>query len=197
MSISRQYFVQCSTMEPGVKSGKMTPHIIKKYGNRRLYDTVSSRYVNLSEIAGMIRKGKDVRVVDAETGEDLTRSVLTQIISEDAKGGPAGLPLELLRQLIIASDHAGRDFLMWYLKSAFDAYGKLQQSFTTGLSDLQTAATSPVQAIRDLLKTSPPRQSADAELELEQLRARLAKLESRSKRRSPKASKKKSSKKRQ
>ena len=71
-------------------------------------------------------------MVDAKTGEDLTRVVLTQIIVEDAKDQPTGLPLELLRQLIMASDRAGQEFIMWYLKSAFDAYEKVQETVETG-----------------------------------------------------------------
>ena len=59
--------------------------VIKKYENRRLYDTTNSRYVNLEEVAQLVQSGKDVEVVDAATGEDLTRLVLTQIIVEDAK----------------------------------------------------------------------------------------------------------------
>src|ERR1035437_5154605 len=98
---------------------------IKKYPNRRLYDTSSRRYVNLEDLAAMIRKGHELRVVDARTGEDLTRVILTQIIVEDAKGQPTGLPLELLRQLIVASDRAGQELIMWYLNSAFDTYRKV------------------------------------------------------------------------
>ncbi len=75
------------------------PVVIKKYGNRRLYDSSNSKYVNLDDIAGFIREGKEVQVVDAKTGRDLTRVTLTQIITEDAKEKPTGLPLELLRQL--------------------------------------------------------------------------------------------------
>ena len=71
-------------------------------------------------------------MVDAKTGEDVTRVVLTQIIVEDAKDAPTGLPLEFLRQLIMASDRAGQEFLMWYLKSAFDAYGKVQERWRAG-----------------------------------------------------------------
>ena len=71
--------------------------LIKKYGNRRLYDTAGSRYVNLDDLAALVRAGKEVRVVDAKTGQDLTRVTLTQIITEDAKDKPTGLPLELLR----------------------------------------------------------------------------------------------------
>ncbi|MGA7358888.1 MAG: polyhydroxyalkanoate synthesis regulator DNA-binding domain-containing protein, partial [Candidatus Sulfotelmatobacter sp.] len=102
--------------------------LIKKYGNRRLYDSSNSKYVNLDEIAEFIRAGKDVQVVDAKTGQDLTRVTLTQIITEDAKDKPTGLPLELLRQLIVASDEVRQEFVMWYLKSAFDTYQKVQDA---------------------------------------------------------------------
>ncbi len=65
--------------------------VIKKYANRRLYDTSNSRYINLEDIAALVRNGKDVQVVDASTGEDITRVTLTQIIVEDAKGQPCGI----------------------------------------------------------------------------------------------------------
>ena len=106
--------------------------VIKKYPNRRLYDTSASRYINLEDIAEMVRKGKDVQVVDAQTGADVTRVTLTQIIVDDAKQQPTGLPLELLRQLIVSSDEVGREFIMWYLKSAFDAYQSVQSKLHTG-----------------------------------------------------------------
>ena len=122
--------------------------VIKKYGNRRLYDTTTSRYIKLEEVAGMVRKGKQVRVVDARTGQDLTRVTLTQIIVEDAKGGPSGLPLELLRQLIVASDQAGREFVMWYLNSAFDAYRKVQNSLTSGLQEVRSVVMPPLEAVQ-------------------------------------------------
>ena len=113
--------------------------VIKKYGNRRLYNISTSQYIKLEEIATLIRKGKQVRVLDAKTGQDLTRVTLTQIIVEDAKGGPTGLPLGLLRQLIVASDHVGREFVMWYLNSAFSAYQKVRESLQSGLSEVRSA----------------------------------------------------------
>ncbi len=149
--------------------------IIKKYGNRRLYDTSTSRYINLEEIATLIRNGKQVRVVDAETGEDITRVTLTQIIVEDAKERPTGLPLELLRQLIVASDQAGREFVMWYLNSAFNAYQKVQESLQTGLGEVRSAALSPLQMMKDLIQ-GPAEESAD---DVASLRARVAELEAR------------------
>ena len=72
--------------------------LIKKYGNRRLYDTESSRYITLEELAGIIRRGEEVRVVDAKSGEDLTTATLAQIIIE-GRGAARLLPLPLLVQL--------------------------------------------------------------------------------------------------
>ncbi len=154
--------------------------IIKKYGNRRLYDTAGSRYVNLDDLAAHIRAGREVRVVDAKTGHDLTRVVLTQIITEDAKDKPTGLPLELLRQLIIASDEVRQEFLMWYLKSAFDTYQTLQDTVQNRLSQVQSAVLSPVEMMKRFLGTGGPVSArADAETEVESLRQRIAELEAR------------------
>jgi polyhydroxyalkanoate synthesis repressor PhaR len=105
------------------------PRVIKKYGNRRLYDTAESRYVNLERVAELVRDGQPVQVVDAKTGEDLTRQVLTQIIVEDARVPGGGAPVEFLRDLIRASDEAQRDFLHWYLRHAADAYHKVQEAW--------------------------------------------------------------------
>lgn len=152
--------------------------LIKKYGNRRLYDTTGSRYVNLDDLAAMVRAGKDVRVVDAKSGRDLTRVTLTQIITEDAKDKPTGLPLELLRQLIVASDEMRQEFLMWYLKSAFDTYEKLQSAVQNRLSEVQSAILSPVDMMRRFLSatTSPP-QRTEEDTELQTLRKRVEELE--------------------
>src|ERR1019366_1498804 len=148
--------------------------LIKKYPNRRLYNTHSRAYVNLTDLAALIRKGEEMQVVDAKTGEDITRAVLTQIIVEDAKDAPTGLPLELLRQLIMASDRAGQEFIMWYLKSAFDTYEKVQDAVQDRLKDVRSAGFAPLNLVKNLL-TPPP--EPKAEDELEQLRRRVAELE--------------------
>ena len=154
--------------------------LIKKYGNRRLYDTTSSRYVNLDDLANHIRAGREVRVVDAKTGQDLTRVLLTQIITEDAKDKPTGLPLELLRQLIIASDEVRQEFLMWYLKSAFDTYEKVQDTVQNRLSEVQSAILSPVDLMKRFLGTATPATPrTDIEPEVQALRKRVAELEAR------------------
>jgi len=131
--------------------------VIKKYGNRRMYDTAGSRYVNLDDIAELVREGRDVKVVDAKTGQDLTRVALTQIITEDAKDKPTGLPLELLRQLIVASDEVRQEFVMWYLKSAFDTYQKVQDAVQSRLGEVQSAILMPVQSrvLRSSVQTTP------------------------------------------
>jgi polyhydroxyalkanoate synthesis repressor PhaR len=158
--------------------------VIKKYPNRRLYDTSASRYINLEDIGEMVRKGKDVQVVDAQTGADVTRVTLTQIIVDDAKQQPTGLPLELLRQLIVSSDEVGREFIMWYLKSAFDAYQGVQSKLHSGLSEMQSAAMSPISMLKNFMRRQPnesPVQEvrSDATAELQQLRERIAELEAR------------------
>ena len=158
--------------------------LIKKYPNRRLYNTSSRAYVNLNDLAALVRQGEEVQVVDARTGEDITRVVLTQIIVEDAKDAPTGLPLELLRQLIRASDRAGQEFIMWYLKSAFDSYEKVQDTVQNRLQDVRSAALSPLNLMKSLL-TPPP--EPKAEDELDQLRRRLAELEKRPQKRRAKA----------
>ena len=147
--------------------------VIKKYANRRLYDTSAGRYVNLEDVAALIRKGEDLQVVDAKSGEDLTRVVLTQIIVEDAKGQPTGLPLELLRQLIVASDRAGQEFIMWYLKSAFDAYRNVQDTVQARLSDVRSAAMAPLSLMKTFLGGAPPPPESD----VDRLRQRVEELE--------------------
>src|SRR6478672_6376840 len=142
--------------------------VIKKYGNRRLYDTAASRYVNLDDIAGFVREGKEVRVVDAKTGQDLTRVTLTQVIMEDAKDRPTGLPLELLRQLVIASDEVRQEFIMWYLKSAFDTYRKVQDAVQSRLGEVQSAILSPMDVMKKFLggvpQTAPAQASGQSEV---------------------------------
>ena len=94
--------------------------LIRKYENRRLYDTTNSRYVNLDEVAKMMQNGDDVTVVDAATGEDITRLILTQIIVEDAKAPDSAFPLDVLRQMVIATGRASQESALAYMKAMFD-----------------------------------------------------------------------------
>src|SRR4051812_39420804 len=93
------------------------PIVIKKYGNRRLYDTDTSQYITQDELAAKIKGGADVRVIDARTNEDLTQVTLTQIILE-SRGGAHLLPVPLLVQLLRMDDHALAEFFGRYVSWA-------------------------------------------------------------------------------
>jgi polyhydroxyalkanoate synthesis repressor PhaR len=95
--------------------------LIKKYGNRRLYDTGDSRYITLDELAAKVRTGVDVRVVDAQNGEDLTQATLVQVVLE-AGNAAKFLPVQLLTQMIRLSDDSLAEFFSRYVTSALDLY---------------------------------------------------------------------------
>ena len=149
---------------------------IRKYPDRRLYDTAASRYVKLEDVAEMIREGNEVEVLDARTGKDITRVILTQIVMEDARDREAGLPLQLLRQLVVASDRATHEFVSWYLNSTLSLYQKAQEALHSGVSEARQAVTSPVEFVRHLLAghSWPPAREPD---EVERLRNRVQELE--------------------
>ena len=105
-------------------SAKVT---IKKYANRRLYDTESSAYITLDRLAHMVREGREFEVVDAKSGEDITRQVLTQIIvDEEARGGETMLPLNFLKQLIGLYGNSMQNFVPQYLEAAMDSFQRNQ-----------------------------------------------------------------------
>jgi polyhydroxyalkanoate synthesis repressor PhaR len=103
--------------------------IIKKYANRRLYNTASSSYVTLDHLAEMVRKGTDFVVYDAKTNEDITRSVLTQIIFEEESRGQNLLPIQFLRQLIRFYGDSMQSLLPTYLEMSLDAFTRQQEQF--------------------------------------------------------------------
>ena len=101
---------------------------IKKYANRRLYDTESSSYITLDRLAAMIREGRDFEVVDAKTGEDITHQVLTQIIVDEESRGSTMLPVNFLRQLIGLYGGQLQGAVPTYLDAAMDAFQNNQQA---------------------------------------------------------------------
>ena len=101
---------------------------IKKYANRRLYDTESSSYITLDRLAAMIREGRDFEVVDAKTGEDITHQVLTQIIVDEESRGSTMLPVNFLRQLIGLYGGQMQGAVPSYLEAAMEAFEKNQQA---------------------------------------------------------------------
>jgi polyhydroxyalkanoate synthesis repressor PhaR len=151
--------------------------LIRKYSDRRLYDTGASRYVKLEDIAKMVRDGRNVRVVDGRSGRDITHIIFTQIIVEDAREREIALPLQLLTQLVRASDKATHDFLTWYLNSTLDLYKKAQDTVHTRLSTAKSAVAGPLDFVRNLLSVQP---SPELEVtEVEKLRRRVEELQSR------------------
>lgn len=102
--------------------------VVKKYGNRRLYDTESSRYITLDDLAGLIRSGRDVRVMDAKTKADLTKSVLLQIITEQEKEQDL-LPISFLKKVIRHGDATLRESMRRYLSVSLDAFLDAQKDF--------------------------------------------------------------------
>ena len=99
--------------------------IIKKYSNRRLYDTETSSYITLDELAGTIRSGIDVQVVDAKSGDDLTQGTLAQIVVET--GAARLLPTPLLTQMIRMGDDSLAEFMQLYVAWAFEVYSEVKR----------------------------------------------------------------------
>jgi polyhydroxyalkanoate synthesis repressor PhaR len=109
-------------------SGAPGPIIIKKYANRRLYNTQTSSYVTLEHLCDMVKEGVEFEVRDARTGEDITRQVLAQIIfEEENKGGQHLLPIQFLRQLIRFYGDSLQAFVPSYLELSMESFTKNQQ----------------------------------------------------------------------
>ena len=111
------------------------PTVIKKYANRRLYHTGTSTYVTLEDLAGMVREGEDFAVYDAKTGEEITRSVLTQIIFEqECKEGQNLLPVTFLRQLIRFYGDSMQALVPSYLEFSMDNLSREQKQLREQLA---------------------------------------------------------------
>ena len=115
------------------KQSNGKPVIVKKYANRRLYNTATSSYVTLDDLARMIKEGGDFVAYDAKTGEDLTRSVLTQIIVEQEQKGQNLLPISFLRQLISLYGDSMQFLVPGYLEQAMVAFAQNQEQIRKNL----------------------------------------------------------------
>jgi polyhydroxyalkanoate synthesis repressor PhaR len=116
--------------QPG---GGAKPVVVKKYANRRLYNTATSSYVTLDDLAGMIKEGGDFVAYDAKSGEDITRSVLTQIIVEQEQKGQNLLPISFLRQLISLYGDSMQFLVPGYLEQAMTAFARNQEQMRDSL----------------------------------------------------------------
>lgn len=111
------------------------PIIIKKYANRRLYDTSASRYVTLDHLRELVKANTDFKVVDAKSGDDLTRGVLAQIIFEEESKGANLLPVEFLRQLIGIYGDSMQAFVPDYLRLSMEGFMKQQEAIRAKMQD--------------------------------------------------------------
>jgi polyhydroxyalkanoate synthesis repressor PhaR len=156
--------------------------LIKKYENRRLYDTTNSRYVNLDEVAKLLQNGDNVRVVDAASGEDITRLILTQIIVEDAKTPDSNFPLDVLRQMVVASGRASQESALTYMKAMLDISQNAYRAMSPPLNPFEfiqrkegTPGGTPEARPAD---GGTPTAKESQAAEVDQLKQRLAELES-------------------
>ncbi len=134
-----------TSAEAGVQA---EPVIIKKYANRRLYNTAASTYVTLDHLSDMVRAGVDFIVLDAKTGDDITRSVLTQIIVEMEGRGQNLLPVQFLRRLIHFYGEPMQGFLPPYLEMSMESFAKAQEKMRENMSRA-FGATTPMAAFEE------------------------------------------------
>jgi polyhydroxyalkanoate synthesis repressor PhaR len=118
----------------GGKNGDGAQVVIKKYANRRLYNTRTSAYVTLEDLAAMVREGTEFVVYDAKSNDDLTRQILTQIIFEEENRGEALLPVQFLRQLIGFYGGQMQGVLPSYLEMSLANFGRQQEQFASQMS---------------------------------------------------------------
>jgi polyhydroxyalkanoate synthesis repressor PhaR len=170
--------------------------VIKKYANRRLYDTESSAYITLERLAEMVRQKRDFKVVDAKTGEDITHNVLTQIIMDEEARGTNMLPVNFLRELISLYGGSVQSIVPQYLEASLEALQRNQSQLREAASAALTAAPFGPNAFTELARRNMemfsaataglapgavPKEAAPApepKDELAELRAQLADMQS-------------------
>jgi polyhydroxyalkanoate synthesis repressor PhaR len=163
--------------------------LIKKYENRRLYDATHSRYVNLDEVARAIQDGYDLQVVDSATGEDLTRLVLTQIVIDGAKSPDSAFPLDILREMVVASGKATQESTLNYMRSVANMYRNALPTMMSPFGIMQEIPTPTSGTPAGQISTAPARRSAGKSrgsktqesgdiTELQELKLRIEELES-------------------
>ena len=134
--------------EASSEANAQEPVVIKKYANRRLYNTQASTYVTLDNLSDMVREGVDFIVQDAKSGEDITRSVLTQIIFEQESRGQNLLPVQFLRKLIRFYGDQMQGFLPPYLEMSMESFTKAQEQMRENISRA-FGATTPMAAFEE------------------------------------------------
>ena len=172
------------------------PIIIKKYANRRLYNTRSSSYITLEDLSRMTREGVDFQVLDAKTGNDITHQILTQIIMEEESHGEQMLPISFLRQLISMYGNSMQQLMPHYLEATMDNFRdnqlKLQETWKasmapdalskmaeTNMAMFKAAASAfmPGGAAGEPASPPPPSPASSTGDDLEALRAQMAAMQ--------------------
>lgn len=167
--------------------------IIKKYANRRLYNTASSSYITLEDLARMVRENVDFQVLDAKTGDDITHSILTQIIMDEEANGGQMLPVSFLRQLIGMYGNSMQALMPSYLEASManfrDNQSKIREAFEKGISATPFAALhetnmAMMRAAADVFlpgmgksKPAAPAASAESRDEIAALREQMAAMQ--------------------
>lgn len=171
------------------------PVIIKKYANRRLYNTAKSSYVTLDHLAQMVRDGQDFLVNDAKSGEDITRSVLAQIIFEEEAKGPTMLPANFLRQLIRLYGDTLQGFVPGYLDASMETFSRNQEKMreqvrqafeaNPALANFEALARSNMEWFENAMRMfapfatgmAPRVKGSPKDVELEELKEQLAAMQ--------------------
>ena len=162
--------------------------IIKKYANRRLYDTESSSYITLERLAEMVRQKREFKVIDAKSGDDITHAVLTQIIMDEESRGTTMLPINFLRQLIGMYGNQMQSMVPQYLEASLDALHRNQSQMREAMAGAFAVNPFAEIARRNMEMftaaavgrnaESPARPAADeSKAELAGLKAQLAELQ--------------------
>jgi polyhydroxyalkanoate synthesis repressor PhaR len=168
------------------------PIIIKKYANRRLYNTQSSSYITLDDLSRMTREGIDFQVLDAKTGADITHQILTQIIMEEESHGEQMLPISFLRQLISMYGNSMQSLMPHYLEATMDNFRanqrKLQETWQASMGPdalaklaetnmrMFQAATSAFMPGAKPPESPPPKPAASSD-DLDALREQMAEMQ--------------------
>jgi polyhydroxyalkanoate synthesis repressor PhaR len=163
--------------------------VIKKYANRRLYNTESSSYITLDHLAAMTREGREFKVVDAKSDEDITHNVLTQIImEEEGRGATPMLPVNFLRQLISMYGDSMQAMVPGYLEASMDSFRRNQAQFKSAVEGAFAGSPFAEMAKRNMAmfeaatsafkpKTAAPATNASKDDEIASLKAQLAALQ--------------------
>lgn len=125
--------------------------VIKRYGNRRLYNTETKSYVNYEDLAKIVRDGSDIQVIDSKTKEDVTKSVLIQMILEEEKNDKTVLPTDFLFQVLRSRNDSMQDFFRNHLTASYDAYLKTKEQFDNQFRSVLEMAFSAPQTLEKLI----------------------------------------------